>query len=86
MTDQTPPAIDPDLLAIMRCPMTRSPLRREGDELVAEVGCLRYPIREGIPVMLIDEATLPDGVASLDEFRERFADQIPGEESESQKS
>ena len=69
--------VDAKLLEILVCPLTRSKLHQEGDELVAEVGGLRYPIRDGIPVMLIEEAALPDGVASLDEFRSRFKDQIP---------
>jgi len=69
--------IDPELLSILRCPLTRSPLRQEGDFLIAEVGGLAYPVRDGIPVMLIEEARLPQGVASLDEFKQRFADQIP---------
>ncbi|MCX5661889.1 MAG: Trm112 family protein [Planctomycetota bacterium] len=71
------PKIDPELLKIIVCPLTRSPLRLEGEELVATVGGLRYPIREGIPVLLVDEATLPQGVASLDEFKRKFAEQIP---------
>ena len=70
-------SLDPELLKKIVCPLTRSALRPEGDELVAEVGGLRYPIRDGIPVLLIDEAGLPDGVADLDEFKTRFADQIP---------
>jgi uncharacterized protein YbaR (Trm112 family) len=70
-------AIDPDLLKILVCPLTRSPLRIEGEELVAEVGGLRYPIRDGIPVMLVDEAKLPAGFASLAEFKARFESQIP---------
>ena len=69
--------IDPDLLEILVCPLTRSKLRVEDDELVAEVGGLRYPIRDGIPVLLIEEAKLPEGIASLDEFKAKFADQIP---------
>ena len=82
MTDSTtqPPtsnAIDPELLSILRCPLTRSVLRQEGDFLVAEVGGLAYPVRDGIPVMLIEEARLPAGVASLDEFKQRYRDQIP---------
>ncbi|NJL30885.1 MAG: Trm112 family protein [Phycisphaerales bacterium] len=72
--------IDPKLLPLLRCPLLHCPLVREGDELVATkppgMG-LRYPIRKGIPVMLIDEAKLPSGVASLDEFRRKFADMIP---------
>jgi len=70
-------SIRPELLDILVCPLTRSPVRQEGDELVAEVGGLRYPIRDGIPVMLIEEAKLPDGVASLDEFKAKYKDRIP---------
>lgn len=69
--------IDPELLTILRCPLTRSPLRQEGDFLIAQAGGLAYPVRDGIPVMLIEEARLPAGVASLDEFKQRFRDQIP---------
>jgi len=69
--------VDPELLKILVCPLTRSPLREEGDELVSEIGGLRYPIRDGIPVLLIEEARLPEGVESLDEFKQRHAEQIP---------
>jgi uncharacterized protein YbaR (Trm112 family) len=65
--------IDPELLEILRCPLTRSRLRQEGDWLVAEVGGLRYPVREGFPVMLMEEATLPEGVASLEALKQQFA-------------
>jgi hypothetical protein len=66
-------ALDPDLLEILRCPLTRSRLRQEGDWLVAEVGGLSYPVREGFPVMLMEEAKLPQGVESLDELKRQFA-------------
>jgi uncharacterized protein YbaR (Trm112 family) len=69
--------LDPELLEILVCPLTRSRLRQEGDFLVSEVGGLRYPIRDGIPILLIDQAELPPGIASLDEFRQKFAAQIP---------
>ncbi len=72
--------LDPALLDILVCPLTRSALRLEGDELVAtkpEGAGLRYPIRDGIPVLLVDEAALPTGVASLEEFKRRYADVIP---------
>ena len=72
-----PNTIDPELLGLLRCPLTRSPLRQEGDFLVAEVGGLRYPLRDGIPVMLVEEAQLPEGVESLDAFKARYAAQIP---------
>jgi uncharacterized protein YbaR (Trm112 family) len=71
----TPPSsniIDTELLDILRCPVTRSRLTQEGDFLVAEVGGLRYPVRDGIPVMLAEEAQLPQGIDSLDEFKRRF--------------
>ena len=77
MPTETTNAVDPDLLSMLRCPLTRSPLRQEGGFLIAEVGGLRYPVRDGIPVMLIEEAELPDGVESLDAFKTRFAAQIP---------
>jgi len=64
--------IDDETLKLIRCPLTRSPLRQEGDELVAEVGGLRYPIREGFPVLLMEEAALPPGVASIDELRAKL--------------
>ena len=57
---------------VIVCPLTHSPLVREDDELVAQIGGLRFPIRDGIPVLLIDEATLPDGVSSLDELKAKL--------------
>ena len=78
MTADTPSnTIDPGLLDLLRCPVTRSRLRQEGDFLVAEVGGLSYPVRDGLPVMLAEEARLPPGVASLDEFKEKLRGQIP---------
>jgi uncharacterized protein YbaR (Trm112 family) len=72
MPDHPGNTIDPDLLSILRCPVTRSRLRQEGDFLVAEVGGLAYPVRDGIPVMLPEEARLPAGIASLEVFRQKF--------------
>ena len=69
--------IDAGLLEILRCPLTRSRLRQDGDFLIAEIGGLAYPVRDGIPVMLVEEAQLPSGVPSLDEFKQRYAEQIP---------
>jgi uncharacterized protein len=50
--------VDPKLLEILVCPMTKGPLRydREKQELVSDQAKLAYPIRDGIPIMLIDEA------------------------------
>jgi len=51
-------SVDPKLLEILVCPLTKGPLRydREAQELISERARLAYPIREGIPIMLIDEA------------------------------
>ncbi|HEY7090606.1 MAG TPA: Trm112 family protein [Tepidisphaeraceae bacterium] len=65
-------AIDPEILEILRCPLTRSKLRQEGAWLIAEVGGLRYPVRDGFPVMLMEEAQLPPGVNSLDELKQKY--------------
>jgi len=73
MPDHSTNPIDPDLLEILRCPLTHSRLRQDGNFLIAELGGLAYPVRDGIPVMLIEEAKLPPGFSSLDEFKKRFA-------------
>lgn len=51
-------AIDPKLLEILVCPQTRGPLvyDREKGELLSKKAMLAYPIRDGIPIMLPDEA------------------------------
>ena len=71
-TERTSGTIDPQLLELLRCPLTGSRLRAEGDFLVAEEGGLAYPVRDGFPVMLIEEARLPAGVDSLDTLKSRF--------------
>ncbi|EKM99274.1 MULTISPECIES: Trm112 family protein [Acidocella] len=52
------PGIDPRLLEMLVCPVTRGPLTydRARQELVSEKARLAYPIRDGIPVMLAEEA------------------------------
>ncbi len=54
----TKSGVDPKLLEILVCPLTKGPLRydRENQELISEQAGLAYPIRDGIPIMLIDEA------------------------------
>jgi uncharacterized protein len=66
--------VDKELLDILRCPVTRSRLRQEGDYLIAEVGGLAFPVREGIPVMLAEEAKLPEGVKTLEDFKHQFSE------------
>ena len=50
--------VDPRLLEILVCPVTKGPLRldREKAELVSDKAGLAYPIRDGIPIMLPEEA------------------------------
>ncbi|MCB1593216.1 MAG: Trm112 family protein [Alphaproteobacteria bacterium] len=50
--------VDPKLLEILVCPMTKTPLRydREKQELISDAARLAYPIRDGIPIMLPSEA------------------------------
>ena len=52
------PGIDPRLLEILVCPLTKGPLRydAEAQELISDKARLAYPIRDGIPIMLVDEA------------------------------
>ncbi|MDF1585066.1 Trm112 family protein [Marinimicrococcus flavescens] len=56
--ERRPAAIDPKLLELLVCPLTKGPLRydREAGELVSEQAGLAYPIRDGIPIMLVEEA------------------------------
>ncbi|KAA2211440.1 Trm112 family protein [Teichococcus oryzae] len=69
-TDTAPPSaapaggsVDPRLLEILVCPVTKGPLRydRERGELISDKAGLAYPIRDGIPIMLPDEARRLDG-------------------------
>tara|TARA_R110002167_G_scaffold83990_1_gene228410 strand:- start:871 stop:1080 length:210 start_codon:yes stop_codon:yes gene_type:complete len=50
--------VDPKLLEILVCPLTKGPLRydRARQELISEQARLAYPVRDGIPIMLVDEA------------------------------
>ena len=52
------PEIDPRLLEILVCPMTKTRLRydKEAQELISDAAGLAYPIRNGVPIMLIEEA------------------------------
>jgi uncharacterized protein YbaR (Trm112 family) len=50
--------VDPKLLEILVCPLSKGPLRYDAErqELVSDKAKLAYPIRDGIPIMLVDEA------------------------------
>jgi hypothetical protein len=50
--------VDPRLLEVLVCPRTRTPLRydKARQELVSAAARLAYPVRDGVPIMLIEEA------------------------------
>lgn len=50
--------VDPKLLEVLVCPQSRKPLRydKAKQELISESARLAYPVRDGVPIMLIDEA------------------------------
>lgn len=52
------------LLDTVVCPITHSKLRREGEWLVSAVGGVKYPIKEGLPVLLPSAAVLPEGLTA----------------------
>ncbi|MFN4040770.1 MAG: Trm112 family protein [Brevundimonas sp.] len=54
----TPATVDPRLLEVLVCPVTRGPLTfdRARGELVSKGAKLAYPIRDGVPIMLPEEA------------------------------
>ena len=51
-------SLDPELLTILVCPATRGPLRYDpqAEELISEKARLAYPVRDGVPVMLVEQA------------------------------
>lgn len=55
---QTPAAVDPRLLEVLVCPVTRGRLTydRDAGELISKGARLAYPIRDGVPIMLAEEA------------------------------
>ncbi len=54
----TPSSVDPRLLEVLVCPVTRGRLTydREANELISKGAKLAYPIRDGVPIMLPEEA------------------------------
>lgn len=50
--------VDPKLLELLVCPLTKGPLSydKQAGELISEQAKLAYPIRDGIPIMLVSEA------------------------------
>ncbi|HEV7664769.1 MAG TPA: Trm112 family protein [Chloroflexota bacterium] len=55
--------VDAELLSILACPLDKQPVTRQGNYLVCAECQRHYPIRDGIPVMLVDEALTPEQAA-----------------------
>jgi uncharacterized protein YbaR (Trm112 family) len=55
-----PSRIDPRLLEILVCPLTKTTLEYDAQqqELISRAACIAYPIRDGVPIMLPDEARI----------------------------
>jgi uncharacterized protein YbaR (Trm112 family) len=72
MTDHAP--VDPRLLEILVCPLTKAALRydRAAQELISVEAGLAYPIRDGIPIMLVDESR-----PLSDEEKSRYQPALP---------
>ncbi len=51
--------IDKELLDILACPACKADVKLEGEKIICTKCGRRYPIRDGIPIMLIDEAEVP---------------------------
>jgi uncharacterized protein YbaR (Trm112 family) len=58
MNEPKEQGVDPKLLELLVCPLTKTTLRydRARQELISDAAKLAYPIRDGIPIMLVDEA------------------------------
>ena len=80
MSDQARP-VDPKLLDLLVCPLTKGPLRYDParQELISDQAGLAYPIRDGIPIMLVDEARpLDEGDAIPETVRSAKRRRGPG--------
>lgn len=62
--------ISPELLEILRCPMdpSRTRLALQGDQLICERCRLQFKIKDGFPVLIVEEAELPPGCESLSQL------------------
>jgi uncharacterized protein YbaR (Trm112 family) len=62
--------INPELLEILRCPMdpSQTHLHLEGERLICQRCGLKFPIKDGLPVLVVEEAELPSGCASLEQL------------------
>jgi uncharacterized protein len=55
--------LDEEFLSLLACPVCKTGVRREGEQLICDTCGRRYPIRDGIPVMLVEEAEMAQGAS-----------------------
>jgi uncharacterized protein YbaR (Trm112 family) len=62
--------ISPDLLAILRCPLSPSTTRlvEEENHLLCERCAVRFQVRDGFPILVVEEAELPPGCESVNQL------------------
>jgi uncharacterized protein len=70
MSDESRPTISPELLEILRCPLnpSRARVRWQEGQLVCERCALRFKIKDGFPILVVEEAELPAGCESLNDL------------------
>ena len=68
--------ISKELLDILACPICKTDVRLEGDKIICTECGRRYPIRDDIPIMLIDEAELPETPKRTDLISASFSEVI----------
>ena len=63
--------MDPAFLALLRCPIDprhQATLKREQSELICQNCLVRFPIRQGLPILVIHEAILPGGGRDIEQL------------------
>lgn len=59
---------DPELLKILVCPVGKKELKHDGNYLVCTCCGLKFPFVDDIPVLIVEEAILPEGIDSLNDL------------------
>jgi uncharacterized protein YbaR (Trm112 family) len=60
--------ISPELVNILKCPIGKVPLKAEDENLICTKCGVIFPIKNGIPALLIDETVFPEGVKDISEL------------------
>lgn len=60
--------ISPETVSLLRCPIGKSPLEIEDENLICTMCGVVFPVKNGIPVLMADEAKFPEGVNNISEL------------------